>query len=132
MRVVLDANIFVSSALFGGVPADVVSLCRDGVVRVGVSSHILEELSDVFKRKFKWEDNDVWLFEEEVFSFAEYVECDIKVRMPKLSAGDRKVLETAVSFGADFIVSGDSDLLDLGVFREIPIVAPRDFLGQLA
>lgn len=129
-RVVLDTNIFVSAAAFGGVPNDIIFLCRAGVIRVGVSSTILEEIEDVLKRKFRWEDVKIGFLEDKIFSFAEYVECDTRVSMSKLSAGDRKILETAVSFDADFIVSGDNDLLNLDVFRDIPIVTPRDFLDR--
>ena len=38
--------------------------------------------------------------------------------------GDLPVLGTALSAGADCIVSGDKDLLGLGSFRGIPILGP--------
>ena len=128
VRVILDTNVFVSAAVFGGVPNDIVFLCRAGVVQAGVSDVILEELNDVLERKFGWEDEDVGFLEEKIFSFAEYVESGTKIRMPKLSAGDRKILETAIAFDADFVVSGDNDLLQLGTFKGIQIVTPREFM----
>jgi predicted nucleic acid-binding protein len=36
-------------------------------------------------------------------------------------------LEAAVSGQADYVVSGDNDLLDLEVFDGIPIVPPWEF-----
>jgi putative PIN family toxin of toxin-antitoxin system len=42
---------------------------------------------------------------------------------------DNKFLELAVCGRADCIVSGDDDLLDLNLFREIPIITPREFLS---
>lgn len=42
---------------------------------------------------------------------------------------DNKFLELAVSGEADGLVSGDDDLLQLGVFREIPIITPGQFLS---
>ena len=45
---------------------------------------------------------------------------------------DGKFLELAVCRHADFIVSGDRDLLALNPFREIPIVTPAIFVQVLA
>ena len=41
---------------------------------------------------------------------------------------DNKILELAVSGAADFVVSGDGDLLVLHPFRGISILRPREFL----
>jgi len=41
---------------------------------------------------------------------------------------DDKFLELAVNGHADLIVSGDSDLLVLNPFRDIPIVTPAAFV----
>ena len=43
---------------------------------------------------------------------------------------DNKFLELAVSGEADFIVSGDQDLLVLNPFRNIEIVTANDFLAR--
>jgi uncharacterized protein len=45
-------------------------------------------------------------------------------------ATDDKFLELAVNGQADFICSGDSDLLVLNPFRDIPIVTPVDFVKR--
>jgi predicted nucleic acid-binding protein len=44
---------------------------------------------------------------------------------------DELFLACALEGGADCIVSGDHHLLDLVVFREIPIYTPRPFLERL-
>jgi uncharacterized protein len=41
---------------------------------------------------------------------------------------DDKFLELAVNGRAEAIVSGDADLLSLDPFREIPIIAPAEFV----
>jgi putative PIN family toxin of toxin-antitoxin system len=43
-------------------------------------------------------------------------------------ATDDKFLELAINGHADFIVSGDADLLVLNPFRDIPIVQPATFI----
>jgi len=45
---------------------------------------------------------------------------------------DDKFLELAVSGRADFILTGDNDLLVLGLFRGTRIVAPATFLRTVA
>lgn len=45
---------------------------------------------------------------------------------------DNRVLECAVHSKADYIVSGDSHLLDLGEFKGIKIVRAREFLSATA
>ena len=45
---------------------------------------------------------------------------------------DDKFLELAVNGGADYIVSGDEDLLVLDPFRGIPILTPDNFLYALS
>ncbi len=44
-------------------------------------------------------------------------------------AKDNKFLELAASGKADFIISGDEDLLVLNPFRGIPILTPGEFLS---
>ena len=43
---------------------------------------------------------------------------------------DDKFLELAVNGYADFIITGDKDLLVLHPFESIPILSPFDFLKQ--
>jgi predicted nucleic acid-binding protein len=38
---------------------------------------------------------------------------------------DDKFIETAIVGKADFLISGDSDLLDLGAIEDILILSPR-------
>ena len=43
---------------------------------------------------------------------------------------DDKFLEVAINGSADFILTGDTDLLELHPFHEIPIYNPSQFLEQ--
>lgn len=44
---------------------------------------------------------------------------------------DNRVLECAVAGEATHIVSGDSHLLDLTRYQEVPILTPREFVAHL-
>ena len=44
---------------------------------------------------------------------------------------DDHVLAAALAAEADYVVTGDQDLLSLGAYRRIPIVSIRDLLGEI-
>ena len=50
MRIVLDTNVFVSGVFFGGQPGKILSLWRDGKVKLVLSPDILEEYVEVLHR----------------------------------------------------------------------------------
>lgn len=131
MRVVLDTNVLVSRLLIAGsAPAKVFDLAitRNEVV---CSTATMEELADVLsRRRF---DRYVSVSDREQFmrrllqilTMIEVITQIDECRDPK----DDKFLALALDAGADYIVSGDRDLLAMSPWREIKIVAPTDFLG---
>ena len=58
---------------------------------------------------------------------AESVEVTERVRACR-DPKDDKILELAVNGNADYIVTGDDDLLAMNPFRDIEIVRPAEFL----
>ena len=50
-------------------------------------------------------------------------------RMGCRDRDDDKFLETAIEGGADCLVTGDRDLLDMSPFMGLPILSPSDFLA---
>ena len=44
---------------------------------------------------------------------------------------DDKLLETALAGGADCLVTGDQDLLEMNPFRGIPVLTPAAFVGAV-
>ncbi len=45
---------------------------------------------------------------------------------------DNPILACAVDGGADYVISGDRHLLELGIFEEIRVVTPAEFLEILS
>jgi len=130
VRYVFDTNVIVSSLLFEhGNPSKAFRYAlKHGEVLLSVE--LLEELSDVFGReKFNRfvtsQERDEFL--ETFVDRAILVEVIEKVqecRDPK----DDKILELALNGVAEFIVSGDKDLLVLNPFRDVKIVTAEEFL----
>jgi len=131
LRGVFDNNVLVSAALLGGVPRKAFDKILDnGIVLVSVP--VLLELADVLNReKFnKYVTHDERMrFMVSFLKVAELIEISetiIACRDPK----DDKLLELAVCGNADFLVTGDKDLLILNPFRRIEIITPREFLEK--
>lgn len=91
---------------------------------------VLAEIYEVLSRKqFRRyvDEEDIRRFLAALTRETEYVDVDQSIkacRDPK----DDKFLELAVSGRANYIVSGDSDLLALNPFRGIRITPPHTFL----
>jgi putative PIN family toxin of toxin-antitoxin system len=129
LRVVFDNNVLISAALLGGVPRRAFDkLLDDGTVLISVP--VLLELAEVLNReKFdKYVTHDQRMrFMVGFLKVAEMIETGETInvcRDPK----DDKLLELAVGGNADFLITGDKDLLVLNPFRAVKIITPREFL----
>ena len=130
LRVVVDTNVLISRLLApDSAPARAVShAVRHG--QLLASNATLNELTEVLGRaKF---DRYLTLEERQQFIrlLARIVDKPAITHQfrdckdPK----DNKFLDLAVSGSASVIITGDSDLLALHPFHEIPILRPADFL----
>lgn len=135
MRVVLDANVFVSALIRPeGPPGQIlVRFVRDGAFEVALSEEILVETRRALDypkvRKYIRTGIDVGAWLEAIAFLAVVVEPEAPAAPVSRDPVDDKYLVTAVAAGADYIVSGDPDLLTIGVYEGIPIITPRAFLN---
>ncbi|PKN01128.1 MAG: putative toxin-antitoxin system toxin component, PIN family [Elusimicrobia bacterium HGW-Elusimicrobia-1] len=131
LKVVIDTNILVSS-LWGGKPGRIIELWDEGKLSLIASEEILSEYFSVIER-FDITDEDM---EDLAVLFANphkavIVELRAKVNIVKKDPADNKFLEAAIAGHADFIVSGDTHLLEVKKSVNIPIVTPAEFLNIL-
>lgn len=136
MRVVLDTGIFVSALIRRrGTIGAILGALRDGRFTAIYTRDLLVEIIDVlgrdkFRVKYHIEPDDVSALINLIRLRGELVipgQAVQACRDPK----DDKFLEAALAGGADCIVSGDADLIDMGSFEGIPILRPSEFLAQL-
>jgi putative PIN family toxin of toxin-antitoxin system len=127
----LDTNILVSG--FGypaSIPAKVVALALDRVVDLVLSQAILTELIRTLPR-IKHLDLTADALREitlRLISVSQMVE-PVIVDDPALrDVQDRPVLGTLMASGADYLVTGDKDLLVLA--ERYPIVTPAEFWAK--
>jgi len=129
-RFVVDNNILVSALLIkNSIPFQVIQKTEElGIILY--SEATLLELNQVLNRKkfakyFTFEENQAFLVKLiEKSELVEIEEIITACRDPK----DDKFLELAVSGKADFMITGDRDLLVLNPFRNIEIITANEFL----
>jgi predicted nucleic acid-binding protein len=52
---------------------------------------------------------------------------DVRVRKASKDPSDDEVIACAVSIGADYLVTGDSDLRQIRSYGAVSIISPRSF-----
>jgi uncharacterized protein len=132
IRVVLDTNILVSALLFGGMLDRLVDRWKSGDIQPVFSQATFDEFRTVlaYPRFALTEPEIRVLIEDEVLPYFDVVSPHENISGACRDPGDDMFLSCAVAAGADAIVSGDKDLLDMGCFREIPILSAQDFIKK--
>lgn len=134
LRVVLDTNVLLSGIAYpASVPGKIMAAWRHGSLEVLLSTYILEELRRVLPRLAHRHGLTSAEIEDLVDSLslqAEILE-PLPGDVPALrDAADQPVLGTLLAAlgtsGADYLITGDKDLLALA--EHYPIVTPARFL----
>ena len=133
IRVVLDTNVLVSSILFKGELAGIVDLWKRGKIVPVVSRETFDEFRTVLEYpKFKLTKVEIKLIiENEVLPFFEITETSDKVSRVCKDPDDDMFIACALSASADFIVSGDKHLCDVGVYKTIKIIRASDLFKMI-
>ena len=129
MRVVIDTNVFVSAALKEqSMPAMAVRVIEKRGILLK-SQETEQQLLDVISRPYFAAVISPSIHEwiRQMLLRAELVTIRERIKECR-DPTDDKFLDLAVTGQADFIVSGDNDLLVLNPFRNIPIVPPAAFV----
>jgi len=129
-KVVADTNIMISALMFGGLPRAFLELAKLRAFTLATSPVLLDELDEKLQGKFKVPPADAAEIRMRLQSISIVVQPEFVLRVIAEDGDDDRVLECAVSSGADFIVSGDKHLLRLGAFRGIRIATVRQFLDS--
>ncbi len=133
-KVVLDTNILVSALLFKGELAGIVDLWKKGRIVPVLSRETFAEFKTVIEYpKFSLTEHEIrMIIEEEVLPFFEIVEITDKTKGVCRDADDDEFIACAVSASADFIVSGDKDLLDMGRYKSVRIISASMLLKMFS
>lgn len=131
MRAVLDTNVLISAYVFpGGPPEAVFRLAIERRLEIATSRPLLAEFGRVLETKFGWAPERVSDAVAQVVRVAIVVEPTEPLAVVAADPADDRVLEAALAFAAEVIVTGDRHLLALGEWRNIRILPPAQFLSD--
>ena len=128
LRVVLDTNVLVSGLAYpGSIPGRILGAWRQGGVDVVLSRFILDELVRVLPRlpRITLGIPEIRDLADSFMFMAEMVEPVAELEEKLRDSSDQQVLGTLRAAEADYLVTGDKDLLALAELY--PIVTPAVF-----
>lgn len=138
IRAVLDTNQYVSMAIkAGGLADQLLAAWREERFILLLSPPILEEIirilqSPRLRRLIRLTAAELNGLVESLLLDAELTPGRLTLHIVTRDPSDNMFLACAVEGRADYIVSGDRDLLVLGSYEGIPIVTAREFVRILA
>jgi len=130
VRVVFDTNVLLAAFLAEGLCAKLLLRARRGDFDLYTCPFVLNELREVLTRKFKIgpkEVKETLALITEAATRITPAEGSLPERQTCRDRDDDHILACAHAAGADHIVSGDRDLLDIGTWQGITILTPRAF-----
>ena len=135
MKVVLDTNILASGAISAaGTVSKILDEWRSSQFRVIVSAPILAELERTLQKPYFRR----YLTEKQSSRFLKLLQrrasvspITVSVHEVATHQEDDLILATAVSAKADYLVTGDSKLQQVGRYRGVAILSPRRFVETL-
>jgi len=138
LRVVLDANVFVSAVLKPQSNlAKILELVKEGKIKLVISGDILSEIRSVLlypkiRKRHCRTPKEVDKFLKKTVRVSFITSGRMKVEEIKDDPEDNKYLAAAVEGKADFIISGDYHLKDLRIYQGVRILDPSTFLKLMA
>ena len=129
MKVVLDTNILVSGLMYpASAPGRIIAAWSEAQFDVVSSHEQLAEISRVLgypkiRRILKWDDQRIERFVKQLYLRVEIAVCESADIELLRDPDDAPILGALVTASADFLVTGDSDLLELSDRYPIETVA---------
>jgi uncharacterized protein len=136
IRAVIDTNVIVASLIHPtGTTGAILSRLRDGAFAIILSPALLDEIAAVLsypkiRNKYEIQASDLEVIAG-LLALRGRMAAPTEAIHVCRDPDDDNLLEAAVAGGAEYIVSGDMDLLAIHKFRTIRIVTPAAFLAIL-
>jgi len=128
MKAVFDTNIFIAAFVTAGVCSKILLRARRGQFKLIGCPFILKEFEDVLIKKFSVTRNEVrqasGLIVEAMYVVIHPTETVTGICR---DTEDDTILACALAAKADYLVTGDTDLLALRNFEKTQILSPRNF-----
>ena len=126
MNILFDTNVLISAFLFSGLSADVYDYCYI-YHKIFSSSWIMNELKEKLEQKFKIPKKEIDNIFIQINQGCKLVIPDGNVPDVCRDKDDNNILHICNSISIDYLITGDSDLLNLKKYNKTKIVNPREF-----
>jgi putative PIN family toxin of toxin-antitoxin system len=130
VRVVPDTNILISAIGFGGKPREILKLVLDKKIKAISSYTLFAEFNDVISKKFPKLTSELDRIQKHFRKNMEIVKPSQGIHTLQ-DEPDNRVLEAALEGNCGYIITGDNDLLNLKIYKNIVILKPDDFLANI-
>ena len=132
--IVPDANILVSACINArGKPAELIRLGASDQLRLLTSAPIWDEMVPVLDRPnvckhISIGDRQLKLWLADIASIMEWTPGKLRLKVVANDPDDDKVVACAIEGRANYIVTGDRHLLDIGSYKGIYMITVEKFL----
>jgi len=132
MRIVLDANIFVSSFFWGGNPRMVLERVIEGIDELFITKEILDEIEEVMGRpKFHADKEEIDYFINSIEEIGNKIISKRQIKNGSRDKKDNKYIECGIAANVNYIISGDVHLLELREYENIKIITAKNYLETI-
>lgn len=127
MKIVIDTNVLISVAFFGGIPRKVIQAAIEEKIVVYANEFIVDEYKEIkaemlFLKKGKLRDNIFDLYLEKVRMIKPVTSVNVC-----RDSDVNKFIAFASIAQAIYVVSGDKDLLTVERYEDVEIVTAKEF-----
>jgi uncharacterized protein len=128
VKVVFDTNVLIAAFLTEGLCSGLLIRARKHTFDLVICDYIIKEFKGILTKKFKISATDLSEISD-IISEAAY---EILHEPHPISgicrdSNDDMIIACAIDAAADYIVTGDEDLLILKKYKNVEIISPRNF-----
>ena len=128
MRVIFDTNVLIAAFLTEGVCSTLLVRARRGECELILSTDIIREFERILRKKFSLLQSEISDARKVLAEATKEVRQKVNPIAPVCrDPDDDRIIACAREAHADYIVTGDEDLLVLKRYGAIRIVTPRNF-----
>ena len=133
-RVCLDTNVWISAAIRGGKPAEIIKMAEKEEIMIFTSPPIVHEIRRVLhypkiEKMFEGTGLTASIIMDKILSLSHVVSPGEELNVVS-DESDNRILECAEAAQVDFIITGDRHLLGMKQFMGMTIVPPAIFMKE--
>ena len=132
MKLVLDTNIFISAFYWGGDSQKIINRVIKGTDKLYISNEILDEIAAVMSGpKFKTSPEIIDRYIRTIEKTGKKVFTTGKIKGICRDKDDNEKIECGIQSRADYLITGDDDLLILKNYRQLKIITLKEFINEI-